>query len=463
MTAEATEAEELERTPGEGLPEGNPADPYGLDSRAYKRGKWGCFLNELAQNFAANFVSATYLAAMMIWLGISASRIAFVLSLSSFGGCARAFAPYVAPKVRRTKLFVGIGMIVHLIPMAALFFLPLLPEDVRHHSFFLILAVYAVYCFFVQFLSPAYAELRELYAEHDAKTERFYAVLTICQNVAQGFSFLALTVLCNQMEGSRDLYPIFGGIALVSFLFRIIIYFILIREPKMPKVKSPGNFFAGMADMIRSKKYRPFLLYAILVAAGNALITGIETVFFVERMGLSITFISLTNTYGLAGRILTAPLWAKLAEKIGAKRGLGIAAFLCAFTYFVNVGMTPTNAELIRWIAHTIGIFGCAGTAVLVVPVQYSCMPEDKHYAYLSFITVLTGAIAYPLGLLVSGIVKWADGWSVMLGSFALSEMHLLYLACGLCYVATFILLFHSAKRAPESDPSRTEGEIEHE
>ena len=461
MTPEDTTTEKTIATPDPVAPAAASPDPYGLDPRAYKRGKWGFFLNELAQNFAANFVSATYLAAMMIWLGISASRIAFVLSLSSFGGCARAFAPYIAPKVRRTKLFVGIGMIVHLIPMAGLFFLPLLPEEVRTNSFFLILFVYAVYCFFVQFLSPAYAELREVYAEHDAKTERFYAVLTICTNVALCSSFLALTILCNQMEGSRNLYPIFGGIALVFFLFRIFIYFILIREPKMREVKSPGNFFAGMADMIRSKKYRPFLVYAILVAAGNALITGIETVFFVERMGLSITFISLTNTYGLAGRILTAPLWAKLAEKIGAKRGLGIAAFLCAFTYFVNVGMTPSNAELIRWIAHTIGIFGCAGTAVLVVPVQYSCMPEDKHYAYLSFITVLTGAIAYPLGLLVSGIVEWANGWKTMIGSFALSEMHLLYLVCGLCYVAAFVILFPRRKNTPV--PSCTEGETEHE
>ena len=449
MNEEMIPENDLSAPPPETEP--NP-HPSGLTPRDHGRGKWGLVITEALHCMGANFLGGTYLAAIMLWLGISASRIALVLSFSSFAGLTMGLAPYIGPRIKRVKLFLLIGVFFQSIPLACVFFLPLLPAEVRNAGFPLIMVAYFLFCVVGNVISPAYAEVREVYAEYDGRTERYYGLNAVLSNGAAVLTFLALTVLCSTFDGEREkiLYPVLGGLALFAFVLRLLLITLLVRQPIMPSVKNPGNVFRVLWEMLTSRRFRPYLIYAAFVTAAGAVSGGIDGVFYVDRMGLSLSFISLTLMVSVTGRMVIAPLWARFGERIGSTRGLGFACFLCSWSYLLNVAATPDNAVALRWAAQIIAIFGFSGTGVLAVPVQYRCMPEDKHYAFISFVAVFASMISYPVGLLVSGIIKWTDGWTFDLFGIPISEMHVLYFVAGLFFwVPAFLLFFKRGIRAP--------------
>ncbi|MCQ2413400.1 MAG: MFS transporter, partial [Clostridia bacterium] len=397
-------------------------------------------------NLAANCIGGMYLAAMMIDLGVSDALISVIVSFSTFAGLAMGFSPYIAAKLKRVKLFILLGCGIQLIPWSLLFFLPILGATASSAA--LIGSVYLICCIVGNIITPSYSELREAVAQDSGHPERFYGLKEAIGNICIVIAFLITTIIYKQWDGERAYiaYTIAGCVGVAAGIARLI-FLMGVTVPKMEPVKHPGSFFRIIRDMFTCKQFRPYLIYGVFITIGGAFVSGIDTIFFVDKMGLSVSFISLMLMLGVIGRAFFAPVWGRVAEKIGISRSLSIAVFITAFCYLVNFFTNPGNAVVFRVIANAIALFGCSGTGVLATPFIYRCTPVEYHYQFVSFINVVAMAISYPLTLLVSLCVKLWGGWTATFLGNEISLMHILYLFTTACYIGVSVYLLNIKDR----------------
>jgi len=206
-----------------------------------------------------------------------------------------------------------------------------------------------------------------------------------------------------------------------------------------------------LAEPLRNRR---FLVITATVCLWNfgALFAGqFFSVYLLEDIGLSYTFLSFMSVINIPLFFVTAPVWNKAIEKWSWYRTLSIASALYTLCYVFN--MLVTKSTVFFYIISLICCYSLTmGVQTTLANLPYLNMPEGSNRnAYYSFYAAAVGLSGIASGWAGASFIMRTQGISFSLFSLTITNRQYICLVQFAC-VITFSALMFALSRYDKGD-----------
>ncbi|HYK71943.1 MAG TPA: MFS transporter [Pseudoneobacillus sp.] len=240
------------------------------------------------------------------------------------------------------------------------------------------------------------------------------------------FSFIDtfVTIMGPIISGFILLLPfLYDGLLLTSIVY--LISFLLLTQLKLPNTEINRNkepflneLKNGWMSFIKNKSLFTMTLFIIFLNCSFTVVSIMVIIFAKEELNLSSSAVAMIMSASGIGGIIASTMVARLREKIGIGKLLGMTAVINAIGY---LGLFLSNKTYLLLIS--LFIIGFAGAIYGVC--AYTFRLEQTPSELIGRITGITGTLfrlGMPVAMYLSGfLVEWWGTSTIFLASFILN------------------------------------------
>jgi MFS family permease len=197
---------------------------------------------------------------------------------------------------------------------------------------------------------------------------------------------------------------------------------------------------------LADRALRPLLVYQALWSFGVGVAGSFFALFMLRHLLIGFALLALHGTATSLSRMLAAPLWGRLIDRVGARRVLVVCSFAIAAVPLLWLVPTPTRLWPVAVDAIGAGaLWSGHGLASFTLPLELT--PRRGRSAYLAVLSSL-GGLAFGAGTLAGGTLAEALPDPTTLFGHPLAALQALF-------VASAVLRFAGARVALALLPRR--------
>lgn len=399
-------------------------------------------------NFIANLIGGSYLAALLAYFNINEATSSFIISLGLLAGVSQLFSAKVSSKFRHKKPFLYFARAFERLPMAVIFLFPLFFKGGRSITP-IIGTVYFLSMCLANLHTPTYNSFFMRTVSVGGSIGKYCGKKDGIANAVLILTFFICALVTKTFTGEKEIfcYPLLGTIAICVWVVQMISWLFL-KEAPDNSPEEEVKIFSALKECLTSKQFRPYFRYNLIYTLANYMLSAIISIFSIQRLHLSLEFLSYLTMGDLILRSILCIPAGKIADKIGMRKTL-IFGILCISTnYIIHAFMTVENAVTLKIISAILSSFGCATFSLASFNFMFECMPKSKSTAFMSASSFIVVAVGYLGSLFTTFILSVANGFSATIFNFTFTEMHLLImLASFIMYISALSLVKFTKKR----------------
>lgn len=419
-----------------------------MSERDYSISKIAFIGDEAFAVGVAQFITAPHLAGLLKELGASEAMSNFILSLNLPAGLIQLLIPLFIGKVVFKKPFIYYCRFFDKLPLILTFFVPLIFG--RGMASVVAIGILLLLSYIHgQIMIPFRNDLFMQCASDGNGIGKFCGIKDSVANITAGLSaFLAGTITTWFVkDGDIVGYSRLASIALVFWFLGMISLF-FVKEPYNPsrEKERSENLKKVFTRMLKDQKFRPYVKFILIYNFGANLVASLTNVMSVQRMGISLSFMTYSAMACLVIMTVCAPIFGKISDKAGHKKILALSIVLIALTHLCHAFMTPENAIVLKVIGVVLSGVGSAALGAPLFSFLYQSLPETGRASYMSCISALTLAVSYVASIITTFVLGMFEGFYITLFGIRFYEMNLIFVV-GAIIVMMSTVAFISEKK----------------
>jgi predicted MFS family arabinose efflux permease len=220
-------------------------------------------------------------------------------------------------------------------------------------------------------------------------------------------------------------FPVLATVAAVAGILDIVL-FVRVREP--PNAVMRGKpILETMLAPLRSREYRPFVLYSCVWAGSAMFAAAFMQVYILKVLGLTVWQTTLVWCAVGVGVALASSFWGRLADHHGHRPVLAICMGLKSLIVMAFLLVTPKTAIWVLPAMLLVDSLWDAGLMVATNGYMLKIAPQQNRSMFIASITGLAG-ICGGLGAMLGGaFLNAVSEFSIDLFGRAWGNYHLLF------------------------------------
>ena len=291
-----------------------------------------------------------------------------------------------------------------------------------------------------QLISPAYNDWHVQAVEgrgnSDFYTSRetlFMLVYTVALASIQ--AILSITEKSGHLKGG---FLVSGGIEITLLAMSCVC---MLRLPApAPIEKEAPNMFSMMASVFKDKLFAGVLWANTMWSFANMFVGGFFSLYAVRVLKVDLMQIMIWSAVGNFMRGMLAPVFSRLAKKIGWKNCLSL---MIGIMMLVAVGWYNTSPQNMWWLVPILLAMSAvpnAGLSVGILRMQIATSPAELRSVYFSVLSFMGGLLSVVATFLCSGMVSGIES-----GKLPLHMNHIFMV--GFIFMIIPIILFQKMKQ----------------
>lgn len=201
-------------------------------------------------------------------------------------------------------------------------------------------------------------------------------------------------------QGRYTALLILRGIAMAVSVLEVILY---AKVPEYPYEPTAGVRLKGLfTEPFKQKKYLLTAFVPFLWTFGCSMPGSYYSIYILEDLKLSFSFLTLIGTINIPVVLLLTPLWRKLVNRLDWFRTLAFAMAVYSLNYFLQGFTTRSTSWLYPAAQIWIMVFGL-GINITFAGIPYVNLPKENQTLFLGFYSTVNSVA----GLLGVSCGKW--------------------------------------------------------
>lgn len=387
-------------------------------------------------------ITGPVMAGFLGYLGISESTAAVLMQLSVLGAAAQGISPlFFMRRKNRLKLVTLFFALYRVLNVGML--IPIFLSDVTAKTW-----VFALFCFGSYFTGyfaePAWQEYLTGIVPFRMRGRFFGKWDASYIAVGALYSLLASYLLdrFRAVGAERSAFLLLFFIMAIAAAAEIAMFF-LMREIPVRLPKNPPSPGAYLSMPLRDRSFRKILATCVAYNIAQNLALSFISIYPVTVLKLDYTFIAVSVALGTLSRVITGPLWGKLADRRSWRLVVSSTTLLLGLSLLLFSFVTGWTYLLLLPLAHIVNGAGLGGATFGVMNLNMH-HADPAHKALYIGVSGSAGALAGFLSSLVgAGLATLLTNVSFQVGSLHFGYMQLLFLLSALLFVCVTAYLRH--------------------
>lgn len=377
--------------------------------------------------------AGNFMAGYLTLLGATPAQIAQIAVIPQLGCVLQLFTPLLFERLRRRKLAVVSLCFLYRFLIGFTALAPLLFREQQLQLNY-VFVLYLIAFLAAGFVTPALNQWIMQIAPQQGRGSYFARkdIIAAIANAAVAF------LMGLQLDGFSAMgKPMAGYLVVYGFcmLASVLDMLMMSGQWEEPSPATPNYRLKDWLAPFRDRHFRPLMVYEVVGVCSYMVTTGFLSVYQLNVLGLSHTFITSVGIVSSAVTMAAIWFWGKVADRtywttvVLATRAINVVCMLG--WWLMPASMAPIGAPVLM----TLYAAGTGSASMAGVNLQYAHCPPEGKTAYLG-ITMAVGSLAGYAVALVAGrvqlllepVIGMASSMAAMLGfSGFLSFMALLY------------------------------------
>jgi MFS family permease len=233
--------------------------------------------------------------------------------------------------------------------------------------------------------------------------------------------------------------PALASLSVVAGLAGLGCLFLLSRQHerrRSPRTSRP--FAATLLAPLRDRALRPLLLYQLAWNAAGGVAATFFVAYLLRDLGLGFTLVAVHGAASAGARMVSAPLWGVLLDRMGPTRILAVTSLGVAFTPLLWIVTTPDRLWPLAIDAVVGGLLACGhGLALFGLPLRVA--PRDALSSYVGALSSAAGA-GFALSAPIAGFLAAGLPATFVVGGHLFARLHVLFLVAAVARVGASAL-----------------------
>lgn len=381
----------------------------------------------------STLAAGNFMAGYLTLLGATPSQVAQVAMIPQLGCILQLFTPLLFERLQRRKLAVVSLCFTYrfLIGFTALAPLLISNQQIRLNCVFV---MYLIAFLAAGFVTPALNQWIIQIAPQQNKGSYFARKDIIAAVSNAGVAFLMGCQLDWFTAGGKPLtgYLVVYGFCMLAAIMDMVM---MSHQCEEPSPATPNYRFRDWIAPLRDKHFRPLMVYEILGVCSYMVTTGFLSVYQLNVLGLSHSFITSVGVVSSGMTMLAIWFWGKLADRtywttvVLATRAVNV---VCMLGWWL---LPPSAAHIGAPVLMVLYAAGTGSAFMASTNLQYAHCPAEGKTAYLGITMALASLIGYAVAMgasrvqvLLEPVIGLGSSMASMLGfSGMLSLAALLY------------------------------------
>jgi HEAT repeat protein/Na+/melibiose symporter-like transporter len=376
-----------------------------------------------------------------LWMGLAASDIALMTSVALLAGLIFPFSATILAAVRKKKQFLIFAGFTETFFLVSISFVPLLARGSTGRLVLLACFVLAS-TLTANALGPMFSSWVSTIIPEDGRA-RFMSRQSVIGTVTgMAISFIVGRYI-DRMGGSNYASFVFPfGFALFVGWGR---YWVFQKVPFPQALEHDERKVTLLKSLLMPLEHRPFrrlLFFNLTVVIGGSIGDPFYSVYMLQKLKVSYSFIALLTIIGSLVAILTWLAWGRISQKLGNKPVLWVSV-LCRFVMpLLWLFATPRSYVSVLILINVLSAVMGPGFGIAITTIQYELVPagpeKSAYFASWAFIHSIVGVIMTVTGALLA---RGLSSLSFSVAGIAFDNLKVIFVISGLLLLVPFFLL----------------------
>jgi MFS family permease len=232
-----------------------------------------------------------------------------------------------------------------------------------------------------------------------------------------------------RQHGSVD--QMLAALALVACLTGAVTTAVMRRQHDPGATHHPAAFdLRAVLRPVTDRRMRPLLAYQGVWNLGVGVAGSFFGLFMLRNLQIGFTLLALHGTATSLARMMAAPLWGRLIDRVGVRRVLVICSFGIAAVPLLWLLPTPARLWPLAVDAVVAGALW-SGHALAAFTLPLEVAPREARPAYLGVLSTM-GGLAFSVGTVLGGLLADALPRPIALFGHPLAALQVLFLLSAL-------------------------------
>ncbi len=408
------------------------------ESSAQLRTRRGFLIDYLATITVANLCNGIYLAGLLRFMGFSDSANGTILAIPVLGGLFQIVGPLILSKIKNEQPFLIYGTFLGRFSLAAVFFVPILLGSTLIGGISVVIIFSIGHCMLAM-LAPAMGNWLMIVTPARERSSFF----ALRERLGLGSIAVAMLIASAFLDYfvSPQQQPI--GFALIGVILSILSFADLFALKKMHKPNTErlaALTIKQMGKMLLSRDIVKVMGITILWHVATQIWIPHNSIYIIETLGISYSFLGIMNTVVSIQKILLMVLWARYTSRTSFEHSFFIAVFIYGVSTSVYLVMTPGNAYIMMIIQMLISAVAWAILGVALFNVQYDNLSGDQKVLKMGLIGGISGVVGFIISVLGGSVIVVVDNYGGFIGFDG--QQVVIAIACVAC-IGIMVLLYY--------------------
>ena len=377
-------------------------------SDASNRSRMGYIIEAALEYFITLLVSGAFLTTLLLQNGIPDSLTGMISAVGSLAGLVQIFAIFLA-RIRKVKGVVTLIMLLNQLIFSSLYLIPFIdiPSNVKT-------IIFVVFLLGSHLLTNLVAPSKTNWLTSLIDRNKM-GIFTAKKEIVSLIGGMVFSLLMGRMV---DHYKAIGE-ELTAFILCGITIFVLciLHTVTMLIIKKPEetpnavehkkvNIFQDLSALWKNKAFRSLLLMQIIWSGATLFSTSYFSVYEIQNLGFSLTFISILAMMGSISRIIVSPFVGRFADRNSWSKTLILCVSIASFAFLINSFCNPATGKVIYPIYQCLYAISMAGINGGMVNIIFDYIPAEQRTSALGFKSAIGGLT----GFLTSIVGGWVVG-----------------------------------------------------
>ncbi len=203
----------------------------------------------------------------------------------------------------------------------------------------------------------------------------------------------------------------------------------------------------SMRAPLQHKEFRRLLVFYLMVAIGGSMGDPFYSVYMLQRLKVTYSFIALLTIIASLVAILTWLAWGRISQRFGNKPVLWVSVVCRCAMPLLWLFATPASYASILIAINVLSAIMGPGFGIAITTLQYELVPEgperSAYFATWAFITSIAGVITTVTGALLAKVL---GPLTFSIGGVGFDNLKVIFVFSGLLLVVPFVLM----RRVPD-------------
>jgi MFS family permease len=381
-----------------------------------------------------------------LWMGLQASDIALMTSVTLLAGLIFPFSALILGAVKRKKSFLIFGGFVETFLLVSIAFVPLLSRGSAGR--FVLLAAFVLgSTLAANALGPLYGSWVSTIIPEDTRARFISRQSVLGTVIGMAVSFLVGQYI-DRMGGksyASFLYPLL--FALIAGWGRYAVFFTIPFPQALQRQERAITPLRSMLIPLQHKGFRKLLVFNLSIAFGASIAGPFYSVYMLQNLKVSYSFIAMLTIIGSLVGITTWFLWGRVSQKFGNKPVLWVSTLFNCLLPMIWVFATPETFVPVLILINVMSAVMGPGLSLAITTLQYELVPAGPErsvfFAAWAFIHSILGVVMTGTGALLARVLAPV---SFGIAGVPFDNIKMIFAISGLLLVIPLLLL----RRVPD-------------